>query len=187
MAVVQTAEASVSEALFRMSGMYGSAWRDGELLSEIVQVSATVEQAQIDVALVGQTKMGHKVGRETRSGTLDLQKIDTRWEMDVWNFISKPLSERRKARDQGQRGIRQFQLLIEMDDPDALGIEKWQLDGCQIYRMNLGFNIADDLIVQQIPFTWESETPIYAFTRAVGAGGIAIPKWYGGYGPPPAV
>lgn len=185
MAVATTPTTSVSEGLYRMSGMYGSAWRDGALLSEVIQVTATVDVAQIDVPLAGQTKMGHKTGRETRAGTIQYQKIDTRWEMEVWSFLSQSLDQRRAARDAGtSSGLKAFRLLIELDDPDALGIEKWQLDGCQIYRLNMGFNIGDDITQQEIPMTWETETPIYAFQRAAGAGGIAIPKWFAGYGPP---
>lgn len=187
MAVAQTAQVSTSEGLFRMGGMYGSAWKDGLLLSNVVQVTATVELARIDVPLVGQTKMGHKTGRETRDGTIRLQKVDSYWEQQVHSFLTKSLDDRRRLRDQGQRGMGSFSLLIELDDPDALGIEKWQLDGCQIYRMNLGFNIGDDITEHEIPFTWDTETPIYIFERALGSGGIAVPSWYAGYGPPPSV
>jgi hypothetical protein len=167
-----------------MSGIYGSAWRDGQLLSEVVTVTATIEIAQIDVPLAGQTKMGHKTGRETRTGTLRYQKIDTRWEMEVYDFLAQTLTARRKARDQGKgQGLKQFRLLLDMDDPDALGIEKWQLDGCQIYRLSLGFDSGTDITEQEIPITWESEKPIYAFTKGVGPGGNPIPHWFPGLKP----
>lgn len=184
MPAAATPTTSVAEALERMSGMYGSAWRDGVLLSEVVMVTATVDIAQIAVPLAGTTKQGNKTGRETRAGTLQYQKVDTKWEMQVWSFLSQSLEQRRAARDAGNPGMQAFQLLLEYDDPDALGIEKWQLDGCQIYRLNLGFNIGDDLTQLEVPLTWESETPIYAFQRAKGAGGVDIPQWYPGYGPP---
>lgn len=182
MPVAPTPVTSVSEALERMSGMYGSAWRDGVLLSEIVQVTGAAEVAQIDVPLAGTTKIGHKTGRESRAGTIQYQKVDSSWEMQVWQFMSQTLEQRRANR--GNPGLKVFQLLIEYDDPDALGIEKWQLDGCQIYRLNLGFNIGDDLTQLEVPFTWESETPIYVFNKGVGPGGIHVPQWYPGYGPP---
>jgi hypothetical protein len=186
MPAAPTAVTSVSEALQRMGGMYGSAWRDGVLLSEVVQVTAAAEVAQIDVPLAGTINTGHKTGRVARTGTIQYQKVDTYWEMQVWQFLSQSLTDRRAARDRGQHsGIQSFQLLLELDDPDALGIEKWQLDGCQIYRLNLGFNIGDDLTQYEVPLTWESETPIYAFKKGVGAGGLATPVWYPGYGPPP--
>jgi hypothetical protein len=166
--------------------MYGSAWRDGVLLSEVVQVQATAEVAQIQVPLAGTTKVGNKTGRETRTGTLRYQKVDSRWEMEVWQFLSQSLDQRRANRDAGHPGLQTFQLLLEIDDPDALGIEKWQLDGCQIYRLNLGFDISQDLTELDVPLTWESEKPIYAFSRTTGAGGIQVPSWYPGYGPPAA-
>lgn len=187
MPVAPTAQTSVSEALYRMSGIYGSAWRDGRMLTEVVHVTGTMEKARIDVLLAGQTKVGHKTGREARDGTIRFQKVDSAWEMEVWQFLSQDLAERRRLRDQGQRGLQQFQLLVELDDPDALGIEKWQLDGCQIYRAEFGFDLTTDLIEKEVPFTWESETPIYAFKRSVGPGGIDVPVYYPGYGPPAGV
>lgn len=185
MPVAPTASSTVSEALQRMSGMYGSAWRDGQMLSEVVQVTATAEIAQIEVPLAGTTNTGHKTGRTARTGTIQYQKCDTSWEMEVYSFLSTSLDQRRRNRDAGHPGMQSFQLLLELDDPDALGIEKWQLDGCQIYRLNLGFNIGDDLTQHEIPLTWESEKPIYAFNRGVSAGGLPTPFWYPGYGPPP--
>lgn len=185
MPVVNSPSSSVAEALLRMGGMYGSAWRNGVMLTEVVQVQATMDQAVVPVPLVGQTKQGNKPGRETRSGTITYQKIDGKWELQVWQSVSQTLAQRRAARDAGTPLQAEFSLILEYDDPDALGIEKWQLDGCQIYRLNLGFNIGDDLTQQQIPFTWESETPIYVFTATIGAGGVLKPTWYPGYGPPP--
>lgn len=184
MALAATPDSAQQEALYRMSGSYGSAWRDGVLLTNVVQVTATVEIARIDVPIAGSLKTGHKTGREARDGTIRFQKVDTAWEMEVYLLLSQTLDDRRRARDRGNRQNRQFQLLIDVDDPDALGIEKWQLDGCQIFRMNLGFNIGDDLTEQEVPFTWESEKPIYAFRRGVGSGGVATPVWFDGFGPP---
>lgn len=184
MPAAPTPTTSVSEALQRMSGMYGSCWRDGRLLSEVIQVTATAEIGQIQVPLAGTTNTGNKTGRTARTGTLQYQKVDTAWEMQVWQFLSQSLDQRRANRDAGQPGLQSFQILLELDDPDALGIEKWQLDGCQIYRLNLGFNIGDDLTQHEVPLTWESETPIYAFTKGVGAGGVPTPLWFPGYGPP---
>lgn len=177
---------NVSEGLYRFSGMYGSAWRDGVQLAEVIEVTGAVEVAQIDVPLVGQTKLGHKPGRETRSGTLRIQKIDSKWEVEIWQLLSQNLRTRRQNRDAGIPNIRPFQLQIEYDDPDALGIEKWVLDGCLIWRLPLGFSIADDVVEREFPITWEKETPLYAFKVNNSGNGTPAASWFTGYGPPPA-
>lgn len=156
---------AVNEGLYRVGGMYGSAWRDGVQLTEAVDVQVTVEIARIDMPLVGTTKTGYKPGRETREGTLNLQKIDTRWEMEVFSFLTQSLAERRAARGTASAGLRPFQLQLEWDDPDALGFEKWQLEGCLLWRLPLGFAITDDIRALEFPLTYEKETPLAHFER----------------------
>lgn len=178
---------NVSEGLYRFSGMYGSAWRNGKQLMEVIELSGEVQIAQIAVPLVGATREGHKPGRETRSGTFTVQKIDTKWEMEIWGILSQNLAQRRSNRDRGIPNLRPFQMQFEYDDPDALGIEKWTLDGCLLWNLPLGFNIGTDIVNTQFTFTWEKETPLYAFTAVRSGSGVPAPQWYPGYGPPPGV
>lgn len=177
----------VNEGLFRYGGMYGSAWRDGRLLAEVVEVTGAAEVNRIEVPLVGQTKQGYKPGRETREGTLRVQKIDTKWELEVYNFLAAGLAQRRRNRDAGIPNLRSFTLLLEYDDPDALGIEKWQLNGVLLWRLPLGFSITDDIVEREFPITWESEAPIYAFEAKATATGVPSAQYAPGMGPPTAV
>ena len=188
---VSPSPSAASEGLYRFSGMYGSCWRDGIQLAEVVEVSGAVEVNRIDVPLVGQTKTGYKPGRESREGTLRVQKIDTKWEMEMYQFLSAGLRQRRINRDQGIGTLRPFSVLLEYDDPDALGIEKWQLDGCLIWRMPVGYSIGDDLVEREFPITWEFERPIYAFHAERTGSGFPAAVWYSDssgqpLGPPPA-
>lgn len=176
---------SLSEGLFRFGGMYGSAWRDGVKLADVMEVTGAVEINRIEVPLVGQTKQGYKPGRETREGTMRIQKIDTKWEMEIYQFLAANLRQRRQNRDAGKSTLRPFQLQLEYDDPDALGIEKWVLHGVLIWRLPLGFSVTDDLVDREFPITWESEEPLYAFRAVEGSNGMPAPSWYEGYGPPP--
>lgn len=155
--------AGITEALRRYGGMYGSAWRDNVLLGEAVEVSGAVEVNRIEVPLVGQTKQGYKPGRESREGTLRIQKIDTSWELEIYKFLSQSLAARRAARGTATASLRTFDIKIEIDDPEAYGKESWQLEGCQIWRMPLGFSITDDIIDREFPLTWENERPLDAF------------------------
>lgn len=154
---------SVNEGLWRYGGMYGAAWRDTTLLAEVIEVSGNVEIGRIEVPLAGQTRQGYKPGRETREGSLRIHKIDTRWELEIYQFLSQGLEARRQNR--GQMPLRSFSLEIGVDDPDALAKESWRLDGCVIWRLPLGFSITDDILDREFPLTWERETPLNAFTR----------------------
>jgi hypothetical protein len=154
--------------LYRMGGMYGSAWRDGVQLAEAVEVTANVEVNRIEIPIVGQTRQGYKPGREAREGTMRVQKIDSAWQLELWNFLSMNLQTRRALRGTAQGALRPFQLQIEIDDPDALDTEKWQLDGVLIWRMSIGFSITDDIMDTELPITWESEKPLSAFVRTGG-------------------
>jgi hypothetical protein len=156
---------SVNEGLWRFGGMYGSAWRDGKLLSETVELVAAVEINRLDVVLAGTTKSGYKPGRETREGTLRVQKLDTKWELEVYQFLNTSLEQRRRNRDAGRPSLRPFQLQMEFDDPDALGFEAWQLEGCLLWRLPLGFAVTDDTVEREYPLTWERELPLSAFHR----------------------
>lgn len=174
---------SVQDAMRRFGGMYGQAKRNGNVLAEVVTVTANVDIARVTVPLVGQTKQGYKAGRETREGTLSIQKIDAHWELEIYQFLSQTLVARRAARDllaqtpiaNTTESTRQFDLTIEIDDPDAWGREAWQLTGCQIWALPLGFSITDDLINREFPLTWEDETPEHAFTvTTVGSGAQTV-------------
>ena len=155
----------VNPGLYRMGGMYGSAWRDGDMLHEMVEVTANVEVNRIEMPLVGQTRQGYKPGRESREGSLRVQKMDTAWELEIYNFLSQNLDDRRAKRGTAEGALRPFQLQLEVDDPEALGYEKWQLDGVLIWRMPLGFQITDDVMDREFPITWETERPLSAFRR----------------------
>jgi len=174
---------SVSEGLWRFSGMYGSAWRDGKKLADVIEVSGAVEINRIEVPLVGETRQGYKPGRETREGTLRVQKMDTKWELEVYQFLNQGLQERRANRDAGKPSLRPFQLQIEYDDPDALGMEKWVLHGCLIWRMPVGYSIGDDLVEREFPITWEAEEPLYAFTAEPSGSGLPGATYYQGLSP----
>ena len=175
---VPSGVSTVNEGLFRYGGMYGAAYRGSELLSDTVEVNGAAEINRIEVPLVGKTKQGYKPGRESREGTLRIQKLDAKWELEIYQFLQTGLEERRALRDAGQPGpIRPFSLILEFDDPDALGVEKWQLDGCLIWRMPLGFSITDDIVDREFPLTWEREKPLKAFIAQTAADGGLYPEY----------
>jgi hypothetical protein len=168
-----------NEGSYRFSGVWGSAWKEGVMLAELVEVSAPVERGRIAVPIVGSQREGHKIGRETREGTMTVQKFDSYWEKFVYDQISQSVAARRAARDAGDRKDYSFSLVLKYDDPEALGIERWQLDGVLLWRLPLGFNIGDELVQREYPITWETETPLDAFQRSGGTG-VPTAQYYAG-------
>lgn len=184
-----TQAANVAEALLRYGGMYGSAWRldptsgTYNMLAEVVTVTAEVQINRIEVPIVGSTRNGHKPGRETREGTISIQKVDAKWEMELYSFLSAGLEQRRALRDSATatQAKRTFDLHLKYDDPDALGLEEWVLYDCQLWAMSLGFSITDDTVERQYPLTWEREAPVHTFS-AQRNGDTVRPNWLvGGY------
>lgn len=155
-----------NEGLFRMSGMWGEA-RDlsGALLAEVTECSATAELQRIEVPIVGTNRQGYKPGRVSREGTFRVQKIDAKWELEVHRFVSADVAERRALRGTGNSVLRPFTLIVGYDDPEALEEEKWQLTGCLLWRLPLGFSLGDDIRDLEFPFTYEAEAPLKAFVR----------------------
>ena len=147
--------------------MYGSAWRNGELLADVVSVTGTVDVNRIEVPLVGTANHGFKAGREQREGSLHIQKIDAAWESELLNFMSSrtPVGAAYRTRTK----LRTFDLTLRLDDPEAWGYEEWFLQGCQIWRIPVGFNITDDIIDNEFPLTWAAEQ------LRVGPDGAATP------------
>jgi hypothetical protein len=158
-----------NEGSYRFSGQWGSAYdQAGHLLVEMVEVSAPLEIGRIAVPLVGSQDEGHKQGRNTREGTLSVQKIDSAWELLVYSYSSKTVEERRALRDAGTPFDPSFNIVIKYDDPEALGFERWQIEGVRLWRLTLGFNISDELVQREYPITWETERPLDAFKKTRG-------------------
>lgn len=158
-------------AAYRFSGMWGAAYDEkGNLLMDLIEVNAPLEIGRITVPLVGTQDEGYKQGRNTREGTISVQKVDTNWENFVWTYASKTVEQRRLARDKGQPFDPSFMLSIVYNDPEALGVERWHLTGVRLWRLTLGFSLADELVTREYPITWSSEVPVTAF-KATSSGG----------------
>lgn len=166
------------EAMLRFAGMFGSAWRDGFMLGEVVDVTSPVQINRVEVPIVGSTRNGAKPGRETREGSMRIQKLDAKWEYEIWSYMSQGLEARRALRDDPSqtRPSRTFDLHLKQDDPDALGLEEWVLHDVQIWSLPLGIAIADDITEREFNITWENEEPVYAF-QAARVNQAFVPQW----------
>lgn len=145
--------------------MWGSAWRDGRMLTDVVQVTGTTQRGRIEIPLVGQQTTGHKPGRLSSEGSIAFQKVDSGWELDIFNAMTLDIDALREARDRGDFGELDgtFDLLLKNDDPHAFGKEVWKLTGCQIWQLDVGINVTDDFIQREIPLTYVKAEPIQTF------------------------
>lgn len=159
------ASESFPNALRRFGGMWGSAWRDGRMLTDVVQVTGTTQRGRIEIPLVGRQRVGHKPGRLSSEGSIAFQKIDTGWELDVYNAMTMDVDALRRARDAGEYGTLDgtFDLLLKQDDPHAFGKEVWMLKGCQIWQLDVGINVTEDFIQREIPLTYDEAVPLRTF------------------------
>ena len=176
---------AANEGNTRFSGMYGEAYRGNTLLTDVIEVSGTVEVGRTDVPIVGTTRNAYKPGRESREGTIRYHKMDSAWELQVFEFFSQSLADRRAARGTAEATLRPFDIMIRVDDPEA-GIEAVKLEGVLIWRMTIGFSITDELMERELPMTWENERFVEASTRQIGAGGqyasppVYVPEYLAG-------
>jgi hypothetical protein len=179
---VITPDVNLNESLWRFSGQSGRALDlNGNLLHEVVTVDATVQVDRVNVPLAGSRRTGHKPGRLTREGTLTVQKLDTAWEMSIYNWLSQTAEQLRQNRGTALAFMRPFSVILDHSDETALGYEQWQLDGCLIWALPMGMNIGDDIVQREFPLTWEAERPLHAFQRtgAVDANGVPAVTYVG--------
>ena len=186
MPVAQT-PLSVSEALQRFGGMYGSAWRDGVLLAEVVEVTGAVEVNRIEVPLTGQTKQGYKPGRETREGTLRFQKIDTDVGVgDQADHRDEPGAHAGRTATRASRTSGRSPSRSSTTTRTRSATRSGSWTAASIWRLPLGFSITDDIVDRELPLTWEDETCLFGFNKVIGAGGMPAAQYAGRWGHPRA-
>lgn len=156
-----------------ISGIFGAAYQGGKLLAEVIEVQAPVEIGRVAVPQVGTAREGHKRGRETREGNMIVHKYDTKWELFVYSYLSASLDLRRQARDDPSVDLPSdsFSLVLTLNDPEAVGVERWHLEGVKLWRLPLGINIGEELTQREFPITWEEESPLTAFLKTTNSAG----------------
>jgi hypothetical protein len=144
------------------------------MLTDVVRVTATIARNRIEVPLVGQQRIGYKPGRQSMEGSIAFQKIDTGWELRVYEAMTLDVDALRAARDAGRFGELDglFNLKLTEDDPHSFGKEVWQLRDCQIWQMEITMDTAEDFKQRELPLTIGSVNPLRTFTVE---GGVVTP------------
>jgi hypothetical protein len=140
----------------------------GVKLMEVESIECVQERTFVDVNLPGTGETGSKRAGVTRNGTMTIQHLTTEWDEYVMatQFLER-LSDRRRARDLGQRLDGKLVLQIWNDDDAALAAEGWQAEGVDIGRVSVGFS-QDDVLTRDKPFRFDRLRTIRGFQR-IGA------------------
>ncbi|CAI3548624.1 phage tail tube protein [Clostridium neonatale] len=126
------------------SGTYGRVFKDGNEYPQVSECTADVERDMKEINAVGQEWVGYKGGLKKGSGTIK-----------GWKVTSEMI----------QQGFDKFELLTELDDPEAYGAERIRLLNCQFSKINLVNFKPGEVIEEEMPFVfsgYELVDPIVA-------------------------
>lgn len=151
----------------RRSGQAGSVLIDGRMQGEVTSVEWTTTIQQIAVKIVGGYRTETKPGEESRAGTFRIQDVHDHWGLRVWRFL-----EARSRGDRSAAYFPEFSIVTRLADIGAFDESRWQLDGCQLFQLDGGFNVDNELEVRDMPFTYRREIPVHAYE--ITDGGIAV-------------
>lgn len=126
------------------SGTYGRIFKDGNFYSQVSECTADCEIDMKEIVTVGSEWTGYKSGIKKGSGTLK-----------GWKLTSETI----------QQGFDKFELLSELDDPEAYGCERIRLKNCRFTKVNLINFKPGEVIEEEMPFVftgYELVDPIVA-------------------------
>lgn len=107
-----------------INGTFGEVWVDDDYMAEVTALEAKVSLEKTEVNQVGTLAKGYKVTGVDGKGTLKMNKVTS-------YFIQK-LSANTKA---GKTTT--CTIISKLADPDALGAERIQLNGCTFDELTL--------------------------------------------------
>lgn len=131
------------EAKRIINGTWGEAWVDGEYMAEITGLEAKVKLDKQEVNQTRTLEKGYKIVGTDGTGTLKMNKVTS--------YFIKKLSDNMKAGKTTTATI-----ISNLEDPDAFGAERVQLNGCVFDELTLINWEAKKLAEESIPFTFSS-------------------------------
>jgi len=126
------------------SGTYGRVFKDGNEYPQVSECTIDVEIDMKEVPTVGSEWVGYKNGLKKGSGNLK-----------GWKVTSEMI----------QQGFQKFELLTELNDPEAYGCERIRIKNCRFSKINLANFKPGEVIEEEMPFVftgYELVDPIVA-------------------------
>ncbi|GGH28579.1 phage tail tube protein [Paenibacillus segetis] len=116
-------------------GTFGQIFIEGIWQSNLNHLEANVEADKRELNLVGTDYTVFKLGRKKGTGTMSGYKVTS-------EMIS--------------RGFQKFNIIHKLEDPEAYGFERIQLNGCMVDKIQLANWTAGEEVVEETAFTFES-------------------------------
>ncbi|MGG1615104.1 phage tail tube protein [Paenibacillus sp. FSL K6-2441] len=116
-------------------GTFGQIFIEGVWQSNLNHLEASVEAEKKKLNLVGTDYTVYKLGRKKGTGTMSGYKVTS---------------------DMITRGFQKFSIIHKLDDPEAYGFERIQLNNCMVDKIVLANWTAGEEVTEETPFTFES-------------------------------
>lgn len=129
---------------YTINGSFGEVRdQDGLWLANVQEVTYRVTIARADINVSGSRRMKYKALGTSGEGNLRQFKVTTEFAKRVTELM---------------RGERQLQfvgqLMVKIDDPEALGVERALLKGVKFWEIDGGWRV-NELVEENIPFTFD--------------------------------
>ena len=107
-----------------LNGSFGSLFINGTKIAQVKSVETKLNFSRTDVQFTGALGMDSKLISATGEGSFTLYKVNSALLQQVLPFVSSG------------RDLR-LDLLIELDDPDSVGLETMAISGCWLNDLDL--------------------------------------------------
>lgn len=124
-----------------INGSFGELWIDGEYMAETTALEAKVTFEKSEVNQCGSLSKAYKITGYEGKGTIKLNKVSS-------YFIDKLSKKAKKGKTPS------FTIISKLDDPDALGTERIQLNGCIFDDLTLANWEVKKLGEESVSFTF---------------------------------
>ena len=128
---------------YAINGSFGTLYEGDTFMANAKKIEAKVTIDKEELKLSSTRRTGYKAKGIKGEGTLGLYKVDSKF----LQRISSYMSNERSVQFVGQ-------LLVVLDDPEAMGVEKVLLKNVKFWEVNFGFSL-DSILEEEIPFTFE--------------------------------
>ncbi|MDF2511007.1 MAG: Phage-like element protein xkdM [Herbinix sp.] len=135
-----------------MNGTWGEVWMDNEKVGECTGCQAKMSMTKEDVNICGRMAVDKKVTGISYTGSLTLNKVNSRMVLTIGTKIKEGIDPR-------------FKIISKLDDPDAYGAERMVLKNVSFDDITLADWKAATMGSVEAPFTF---TDYYAL-ETVGA------------------
>ncbi|RMD04906.1 phage portal protein [Clostridium autoethanogenum] len=115
-------------------GRHGKIMMDGEQQTQVQECTAEVTPDNKEINVLGDDWTRYKSGTKKGSGTMKGYKVTS---------------------DTIKRGFKRFEIIASLEDPEAYGYESIRIMNCMASKLQLLNLKANDVIDEEIPFTFE--------------------------------